>query len=181
MNFTRSVLSVLSIVSLGGSIVVAQPREEWGPYEDIAGGRWGYAEQFVNGKLNQCQIVTVATATNGSSQSRIIIAALSKGSLLISINDPDWKNRISMDYGWKQNHEFPNVSFMVNGKAVQSTGYIISEDQFGVHPKSKSEFLASGIFSTEDFAVVVGGITYKSFNAPKLPIAWDRFKKCKLV
>jgi hypothetical protein len=183
----RKLFSVLAGAVLARPLVVrAEPKVpvvREGEVETISPAPfpWGYQENFEGKKLFQCNIMTVSRAVNGASTSVITISALQKGTIVVALEDDEWKKRIAMTLGWRKGSEFENVIIFVDETRVGATGYVLSDEKFLIRPNDRTDFILSRFFEVEQFSVSVSGLVLKAFSTPKLAVAWDRFRKCGLL
>jgi hypothetical protein len=142
---------------------------------------WGYQDKFEGKTLFQCNLITISKAVNGASDSTITIAALQKGTIVVTLEDDEWKKRIAMTLGWREGSEFQNVVIHVGDIRVGATGHVLSDKRFLIRPNDRRDFLLSRFFEVEQFSVSVSGLVIKAFSTPKIGVAWDRFRKCGLL
>jgi hypothetical protein len=186
-TFATTALACLTVLFAAALFVVhAKPRVpvvREGEVEEISPSPfpWGYQEQFEGKTLFQCNLRTVSKAVNNASESTITIAALQEGTIVIALEDDEWKQRIAMTLGWREGSEFKNVIIHVGESRVGATGQVLSDRSFLIRPNDRRDFLLSHFFEVEQFSVSVGGLVIKAFSTTKIAVAWDRFKKCGLL
>jgi hypothetical protein len=97
------VLCTRAVVVTHGLVVPVQakpkvPVVREGEVEEISPDPfpWGYQENFEGKTLFQCGLITVSKAANGASESIITIAALQKGTIVITLDDDELEKMIAM-------------------------------------------------------------------------------------
>ena len=152
----------------------------WTSDQLVPNTKWIYNERSDAGRLVQCQIATQSESVNGSSLSIITVAVLSKGTIIVSIEDAELANRINIDFGWEEGKVFSNVRVIANDKNISASGKLMPGLLFSFKPYDGNRSLTD-FFEAESFLVMIDDKTAKAFNTPMLSLAWKKLRTCSLL